>query len=211
MFDIEYKGGNTVIISGKQSSIVFDPRLSVVGLSDIRLKDRIEALTEARFGLDHSTARLVVSSPGEYEMADFAIRGIAATRYIDTPEQERQAVIYRVELADVRVAVFGNIQAKLSEEQLESIGVVDILILPVGGGSYTLDATDAVALVAAVEPKVVIPVHYAEPALKYEVPQEPLNAFTAKLGALIETTSKYKIKSASSLPSALTVIELTRS
>lgn len=211
MFDLEYKGGNSVVFSSKKVSLIVDPKISLVGLKDIKTKDEVELATESRFRVPNSDARIIIECPGEYEVADFTIRGIAATRHIDTPDQEKLSTIYRVERGDVKMAVIGNVDPKLSDDQLEAIGVVDILVLPVGGGGYTLDATSAVAIVRAVEPKVVVPVHYAGPGLSYEVPQESLDAFVKELGAPVETTAKYKVKSSASLPMVLTVVEITRS
>jgi len=210
MFDLEYKGGNTVVFSTKKVSLTTDPKLSLVGLKDIKTKDEVELATETRFSVKNPDARIIIDSPGEYEVGDFTIHGIAATRHIDAPGEEKLSTIYRIECGDVKVAVLGNIDAKLNEDQLEAIGVVDVLIIPVGGGGYTLDATSAAALTRSIEPKAVIPVHYADPALKYEVPQEELALFVSELGVPVETTAKYKIKASSSLPAVLTVIELTR-
>lgn len=211
MFDLEYKGGNTVVFSSKKVSLTTDPKLSLVGLKDIKTKDEVELATETRFSVKNPEARIIIDSPGEYEIGDFTIHGIAATRHIDTPEQEKLSTVYRIECGDVKIAVLGNIDAKLNEDQLEAIGVVDILIIPVGGGGYTLDATSAAALTRSIEPKAVIPIHYADPGLKYEVPQDELAPFVSELGAPVETTAKYKVKSSASLPAVLTVIELTRS
>lgn len=210
MFELEYKGANAVVLSTKSTTVVFDPKLSVVGLKDIKVKNNIEAATEKRFLIEDEAARLIIESPGEYEIGDFAIQGIGAFRHIDTESDEKLSTIYRIEAGDARIAVFGNIAANLTDAQLEAIGVVDIAILPVGGGGYTLDATEAAALVRSIEPKVVIPVHYSDPSVKYEVPQESLEVFTKALNAPVETTAKYKVKSASSLPAALTIVELTR-
>ena len=211
MFDLEYKGGNTVVFSSKKISLTTDPKLSLIGLKDIKTKDEVELATETRFSVNNPEARIIIDSPGEYEVGDFTIHGVAATRHIDTPEQEKLSTMYRIECGDVKVAVLGNIDGKLDDDQLEAIGVIDILIIPVGGGGYTLDATSAAALTRSIEPKAVIPVHYADSALKYEVPQDELATFVSELGAPTEATSKYKIKSSASLPAALTVIELTRS
>ena len=210
MFELEYKGGNAVVLSTKKSTLVIDPKLSVVGLKDLKVKDQTEVVTEDRFRVNDSDARVVIDGPGEYEVGDFTIRGIAATRHIDTPEQEKLSTIYHIECGDVRLAVLGNIQAKLTEEQYESIGVIDILVLPVGGGGYTLDATSATSIVRSVEPKVVVPVHYAGSGLTYEVPQDVLETFTKELGAPVETASKLKVKDASLLPQSLTVIAVER-
>lgn len=211
MFDIEYKGGNTVVIATKKSTLITDPKQSLIGLKDLRPKDGVELATEARFALNDDEARLHIEGPGEYEVSDFSIRGIAAMRHIDTGESELLSTIYRIEVGDVRIALLGNIAPKLDEDQLEALGVVDILIVPVGGGGYTLDATSAATLARQIEPRVVIPIHYADSTLKYEVPQDTLETFTKEFGVPIETTSKYKVKSTSVLPQTLTVIEITRS
>ncbi len=210
MFDIEYKGGNTVVLATKKLSAFIDPKLSVVGLKDLKTNDAIEIATEARFALNNKESLISIEGPGEYEMGDFAIRGISATRHIDTADSEKIATIYRIAVGEVRVAVLGNIDPKLSEGQLEEVGVIDILILPVGGGGYTLDATSAASLVRQIDPKVVIPVHYADSAVKYEVPQDTLETFTKELGVPVETVVKYKVKALAALPPTLTVIEVTR-
>jgi len=211
MFDLEYKGGNSVVFASKKVSLIMDPKLSLVGLKDIKTKDEVELVTESRFQVPNSDARIIIDGPGEYEVGDFTIKGIAATRHIDTPDQEKLSTIYRIECGDVKTAVIGNIDPKLTEEQLEAIGVVDILVLPVGGGGYTLDATSAAAIVRSVEPKAVVPIHYAGASLSYEVPQEPLAPFVSELGAPVETVAKLKVKSSASLPPVLTVYEVTRS
>lgn len=211
MFDIEYKGGNTVVIATKKSTAVFDPKLSLVGLKDLAVKDAVEIATESRFALNSPAAKLHIEGPGEYEVGDFSIRATAAIRHIDASDAKPLSTMYRVEIGDVRLAVLGNIESKLTEDQLESLGVIDLLILPVGGGGYTLDATSAAAMVRQIGPKAVIPVHYADSALQYEVAQDTLEVFTKELAAPVETVSKYKVKSAASIPQVLTVIELTRS
>lgn len=211
MFEIEYKGANCVVLATKNSSIVTDPKLSVVGLKDLAIKNDVELATEARFAINAPEARLSIEGPGEYGVGDFDIHGIAAQRHLDAETDPKLSTIYRVEIGDLRVAILGNIYEKLNEEQLEEIGVVDILIIPVGGNGYTLDATGAATLTRSIDPKVVIPVHYADKALKYEVPQDPLETFVKELGAPVEETAKYKVKQAGSLPQVLTVVELQRS
>lgn len=211
MFDIEYKGGNSVVISTKKSTAVIDPKLSVIGLKDVPVKDAVEIATEERFLVEDSASRITIESPGEYEVGDFSIRGISASRHIDDPKAEKKATMYRMEIGDARLAILGNIAPSLTEDQQEMIGVVDILILPVGGSGYTLDATSATAIVRQIEPKVVIPVHYADDGVKYEVPQDTLETFLKELSIEPEIVSKYKVKSAATLPEMLTIVQITRS
>lgn len=211
MFDIEYKGGSGVVISTKKLDAVIDPKLSLVGLKDLSVKGALEIGTEARFATGSKDVELAIEGPGDYELGPFSIKGVAATRHIDTEADEKLSTIYRIEVGDARIALIGNISPKLDEDQLEALGVVDILIIPVGGGGYTLDATSAASLVRQIDAKVIVPVHYADSTLSYEVPQDTLETFVKELGAPVETTSKYKVKTAATLPTTLTIVELTRS
>jgi len=209
MFDIEYKGGNTVVIATKKSKLISDPKLSLVGLKDVEPKGMVSLATESRFEVPSADATLHIEGPGEYEVGDFSIRGISAQRHLDA--DGLGSTMYRIEIGEVRIALLGNIGPKLSEEQLEGLGVVDIVIIPVGGGGYTLDATAAATLVRQIDAKVIIPVHYADKALSYEVPQDDFEVFHKELGGEVESVDKLKVKAASSLPLVLTVYKLTRS
>jgi len=209
MFEIEYKGGNTVVIATKKSKLITDPKQSLIGLKDIDPKNMISLATEPRFEVPSAESVLAIEGPGEYEVGDFSIRGIAAQRHLDS--DGKGSTIYRIEVGDVRIALLGNIDPKLTEEQLESIGVIDIVILPVGGGGYTLDATSAAQLVRKIDAKTVIPIHYADKALKYEVPQDEFETFHKELGGEVETVDKLKVKTASALPLVSTIYKLARS
>jgi len=210
MFEVEYKGANCVIVSTKKASVIVDPKLSLVGLKDVNVKDAVELATEARFAINSEDAKLVIEGPGEYGIADFDIHGIAAQRHLDTESDPKASTIYRIEAGDIRLAVIGNIYEKLTESQLEEIGIIDVLIVPVGGNGYTLDATGATIITRQIEPKIVIPVHYAEPGITYEVAQGELDEFIRELGAQVEEMPKLKLKSASSIPSTLTIYKLAR-
>lgn len=210
MFEIEYKGGNAVTITTKKTALVVDPKLSDLGLKNVSVEKTIQLATEPRFLVEGGLLR--IEGPGEYEAGDFSIKGLSASRHIDTDQQEKVGTIYRIDTNDVRLAVIGNIAPKLSEEQLEEIGVIDILIIPVGGGGFTLDATSAAAFVRQLEPKAVIPIHFADAAIKYEVPQDTVEVFIKELGAPTEEVgAKYKLKGSASLPAALTTVLLQRS
>lgn len=208
MFDLEYKGGNTIIIATKKSKLITDPKQSVIGLKDIEPKGMLALATEPRFAVNSESSVLEIEGPGEYEVGDFSIRGIAAQRHLD--EGGNDSTIYRIEVGDVRIALLGNIDPKLSDEQLESIGVVDMVVLPVGGGGYTLDATAAAHLVRAIDAKVVVPIHYADKDLIYEVPQDDVVVFEKEFGGVVETVDKLKVKSLASLPLIPTIYKLSR-
>lgn len=210
MFDINYIGGNGVEISTKTTNIYIDPKVSIIGLKDPKVGKNVELATEERFRLDSPDAKIVIEGPGEYEVGDYMIKGTAVNRHIDEPGSVKRSTAYHIDISDVRIGVIGNIDPKLDESQLEGIGIVDILILPVGGGGYTLDATSAAAIVRQVDPKVVIPVHYADSSIRYEVPQDSLDLFISETGAPVETMQKYKVKSSASIPQTLTIVKLER-
>ena len=141
MFEVEYKGANAVVITTKKTRVVCDPALSVVGLKDLAINNDVEITTEKRFVVENATPKVCFDGPGEYEVGDVAISGIAAQRHIDTEADGMQSTIYRLGIDDVRMVIVGNVTPTLNERQLEQIGVVDIAVIPVGGGGYTLDVT----------------------------------------------------------------------
>lgn len=211
MFEIEYKGANSVVITANKKSIIVDPKLSLVGLKDIKVNDAIELATDERFAIQSDDAKIVIDGPGEYEVHDFIITGIAAKRHIDSDGEGNNATIYRVIANETRIGIIGNIDKKLKESQLEKLGTIDVLVIPVGGGGYTLDAKDAAEVISMVEPKVVIPVHYADSEVKYEVPQEELGVFVKEMNAnSVEKVSKYKY-SPSVIEGSLQIVEIVRS
>jgi len=60
-------------------------------------------------------------------------------------------------------------QKQLSDEQLEKIDSIDILMIPVGGQGYTISSTEAQKIISQIEPLIVIPMHYSLPKLKIEI------------------------------------------
>lgn len=191
--DLQYFGANCVRISSKKFSIVVDDNLKALGLksitkpSDISLRtnQEIPSFQEAAFSAD---------IPGEYEISGAIIRGIAARAHMDE-EGKQGVVIYTIEAEDARVGVLGHIFPELSEDQLEQIGMLDVLVVPVGGHGYTLDGVGALKVIKQIEPKVIAPVHYADKAIKYDVPQAELNEAIKELGMEpAETVSKYRVR-----------------
>ncbi len=211
MLDIEYKGANCVVISTKKDKLIVDPNLQLVGLKNPAMKDAVVIATEERLSAESNEANLSVEGPGEYEVGDFSIKGIQAQRQIDTANDAKLSTIYRIVSGEIRIALIGNIYGKLSDIQMEDIGVVDILILPVGGGGYTLDATSAAQIARSIEAKVIIPLHYQDDGLKYEVPQDSLDIFKKEFSAEVDITPKLKLKGSSALPIVATIVEITRS
>lgn len=204
--DIEYKGANCLTFTTKKATVVIDPKLSHIGLKDVMPKEAVVVATQADL-LAAAEDAVVIDRPGEYEVRDISIMGTKAQRMIDH-DGSFQSTIYRMMIGDMRVAIVGHVAAPLTEEQLEVLGVVDVAVVPVGGNGYTLDAHQAVNVIRQLDPKVVIPTHFADDKASYEVPQMELEPFIKELApAQTETVSKWKPKS---LPEVLTLVQIER-
>lgn len=192
--ELQYFGANCLRVSTKKAQIVVDDNLSQVGLKSITKPTDISLHT-----FDFQSAmesRFLANMPGEYEISGVVIHGIAARAHMD-PAGKMNAIIYTLAADDMRVAVFGHIYPELSEEQLEQIGRIDVAVVPVGNSGYTMDGIGALKIIKQIEPKEVIPTHYADKAIKYEVPQvELVEALKGLAMEPSETVDKYRPKPA---------------
>jgi L-ascorbate metabolism protein UlaG (beta-lactamase superfamily) len=191
--EIQYYGANCVRITTKKASITIDDNLSDLGAKSPMRAGDIAVFTGAH-GEASVAPKLVIDQPGEYEVSDTSVYGIAARAHIDEPSQQT-ATIFKIVGDDIRLVALGHIYPDLSEAQLETLGTVDILLIPVGGNGYTLDPIGALKLIKKIEPKLIIPTHFADKGLKYPVPQQELaNALHELSMEPKETVPKIKIK-----------------
>jgi len=192
--DVQFYGANCVVLSTKQARLVIDDNLMELGGKTVAKEGDIAFFTGPHAD-PAQKAKLVIDQPGEYEVAGISIYGIGTRAHIDV-ENEKTATMYKIIADDVRVLVTGHIYPELSDAQLETIGTIDIMLVPVGGNGYTLDAIGALKLIKKVEPKVVIPTHYADPKLTFAVPQLSLEEALKALGMEPkETVPKFRFKS----------------
>lgn len=191
--ELQFFGANCVRINTKKAVIVIDDNLADLGAKAVTKQGDI-ALFTAAHGEPAVTTKLTIDQPGEYEVSDISVTGIAARAHIDEAGK-RTATIFRIVSDDVRIAVLGHVYPDLSNDQLEALGMVDVLIVPVGGNGYTLDPVGALKLIKAIGPKIVVPTHYDDQALQLPVPQQPFAEAIKGLGMEPrETVTKLKIK-----------------
>lgn len=194
--DIQFYGANCVAISIGGARVVIDDTLAEVGGKSIAKPGDVLLYTSKQTKQPAVDAKLVVDMPGEYEVSDISIYGIQARANMDE-EKQRNAIMYKLIAKDLKLLVAGHILPKLSESQLERIGMVDVLVVPVGGNGYTVDPVGALQLIKDIEPKLVIPTHYADDKLDFEVPAQTLEQALQALGMEPkERTSKLKLKHA---------------
>lgn len=189
--DLQYYGANCISVTHKGSRIVLDDNLNDLGGKGITKAEDVNLYTGPH-GLPGG--RLSFDSPGEYEVSDVSVVGIAARAHLDE-EGTNNATMFKLIAGDVSILITGHIYPELGDEQLETIGMVDLLIVPVGGNGYTVDPVGALKLIKDIEPKLVIPTHYNDKELKFPVPQQELsNALKELAMEPKEITSKLKLK-----------------
>lgn len=167
--EIQFYGGNCVRLTTKKASIIVDDNLSDLGLKSATKAGDI-ALLSGPYGQPEAEVKLLIDQPGEYEVSDTSIQAIAARSHVDE-EGQRTATMFKIIGEDIRVAVLGHVHPDLTDAQLEALGAVDVLIVPVGGNGYTLDPVGALKIIKEIEPKMVIPTHFDDKSIKYPVPQ----------------------------------------
>jgi L-ascorbate metabolism protein UlaG (beta-lactamase superfamily) len=190
--DLQFYGANCLALSQKGTRIIIDDNLAELGAKSVTKPDDAALFTQPV--AKPPAARLTFESPGEYEVADISVVGIAARAHMDE-EGTMKATMFKLVLGETSVLVTGHIYPELSEAQLEAIGMIDILVVPVGGNGYTVDPVGALKLIKAIEPKLVVPTHYDDTSLKYPMPQQTLVNALKELGMEPkETVTKLRLK-----------------
>ncbi len=178
--DIEFFGANCVRLTTKKSSIVVDDNLAHIGGKSITKDADVVISTHDSLAVTESK-ELRIFQAGEYEVQGVSVMGIQARAHIDQPG-ERTATMYKFIAEDSHILVTGHVFPELDDDQLEEIGRVDVMIVPVGGNGYTLDPLGALKLIRKIEPSVVVPTQYDIKGLNYEVPAMSLEEAIKNLG-----------------------------
>lgn len=111
----------------------------------------------------------VINGPGEYEVKEVFVQGIPAFHDDESGKKRGLNTIYLIEAEDMKFCHLGDLgQKQLTDEQLERIDGVDVLMIPVGG-DFTIDSSAAQKIISQIEPKIVIPMHYSLPKLKMKI------------------------------------------
>lgn len=208
--DIQFYGANCLVLSTKGVRVVIDDNLADLGVRSVIKPGDIVLYTTAAHDEPKTEVKLTIDQPGEYEVSDISVYGIPARAHMDEPEQ-KTATMYKLHTRELSLFIPGHIYPDLTDDQLEAIGMIDVMCLPVGGNGYTLDPVGALKIIKKIEPKLIIPTHYADSSLKFPVPQQTLEqVLTAMSMEPKETTAKLKVK-ASELGDVTELIILERS
>jgi len=123
----------------------------------------------------------VIDGPGEYEVSGVLITGVRTAHDTHKGAERGFNTVFVIHLDDVVFCHLGDLGHELTQAQLEEIGNVDVLFVPVGGGE-TIGPAEANNLISQIEPKIVVPMHYAAAQLSFEYDLAPLDKFTHERG-----------------------------
>lgn len=182
--DIYWLGQACFKLKGKNATILldpFDPDFTGLKLPKDLQADAVLISHEHQ---DHNNAGsfpMVFRQPGEYEVKGVVITGIDSFHDNSSGSERGKNTIFHLLFDNLNIVHLGDLgQSKLTEEQVANIGETDILLAPVGS-VYTIDAKAASEIVAQLEPKITIPMHYKIEGLKFEL--EPVDNFLKEMGA----------------------------
>lgn len=194
-----------------QVNIIIDPFDETIGLRVPKLEADILLITHSHH--DHNNVKAVlgspvlISGPGEYEIKEVFVQGISAFHDSSSGKERGQNTIYTIEAEGIRLCHLGDFgQKELTSEQIEKIGEVNILMVPIGG-IYTISAKEAARIMSQIEPSIIIPMHYQIPKLKLKL--DELDKFLKIMGIKkIEPLAKLSIKKKDISPEEAKIIIL---
>ena len=174
---------------------MIDPFDEKVGLKLPKLEADILLVTHEHF--DHNNIKAVsgnpflITGPGEYEIKGVYVQGISAFHDKSQGKDRGTITLYTIEAEDgLRLCHLADLgQPELTEEQLDLIGDIDVLMIPVGG-VYTISSQEVSKIISQIEPKIVIPMHYSIPKLTVQL--DGVEKFLKVMGAK-ETESQPKL------------------
>ncbi len=190
---ITYYGLSCFRIQAGDTSVVFDIPSKKSAIKPPRFNNDIAIESHSHDG--HSGAQdisdeketFLINEPGEYEVKGVYIEGVKT--YHDSSGGKKHGIntTYIVRFENINLCFMGDYGEKdLRPEVKEAIGKVDILFMPIGGGSV-LEPETAVKVINQIEPAIVIPMHYSK--------KDFLKSFMAELGVKdLKPLEKFSVK-----------------
>jgi len=182
---------------------------------------RADLVTISHEHADHNNVALVAGKPRvirgltsdrkgwtrvDEKVKDVSVRAVAV--YHDDKKGAVRGLntVFIFEVGGLRIAHLGDLGNTLSDEQLAAIGLVDVLLIPVGG-TFTIDGRQATRVVEQLRPRVmVVPMHYKTDAVTIKE-LEPLEPFLeGKVNVRRETTPTVALSPLKARPAAEIVV-----
>jgi L-ascorbate metabolism protein UlaG (beta-lactamase superfamily) len=208
MPEVQYLGHSCFRLRGRDGVVLTDPFDRSVGF-DIG-KPTAQVITVSHNHPDHANVAavrpqreqlFVIDGPGEYEVGGIMIGGVRTYHDNKKGAELGKNTVYVIHMDDVVFCHLGDLGHELTTQQLDEIGNVDVLFIPVGGGE-TISPATASSVISQIEPRMVVPMHYAttNQASFLLSDLEPLEKFTHELGLKDVVAEEKLTVTASSLP-----------
>jgi L-ascorbate metabolism protein UlaG (beta-lactamase superfamily) len=198
--EITYLGHSSFKIKTKTATVITDPfDPSMVGLKFSGVEGEI--VTVSHNHPDHNAVNKVsgvkkaLEGPGEYEVMGVSIIGYPSFHDASQGSERGKNTIFVIESEGLRIAHLGDLGHTLSDDLVNEMGSIDILMIPVGG-FYTIGPKEAVEIVGKIDPYFIIPMHYQVPGIKPELADkiQPVETFLKELGMTVENLPKFSLK-----------------
>lgn len=125
----------------------------------------------------------VVSKVGNFYVKDIPITGIHTYHDNEQGAKRGSNIVYTFGIDDMRLCHLGDLGHELTPSQIEMIGKVDILLIPVGG-VFTINSQEAVKVVYQLNPSIIIPMHYKTSVLKFNL--DALESFADNFESIVK-------------------------
>jgi L-ascorbate metabolism protein UlaG (beta-lactamase superfamily) len=213
--EISWLGHSCFQLRGKHVTLVTDPFSPQQG-SSLRLgKINASIVTISHNHPGHNYVAgiggnpRIVRGPGEYEISDVLITGVASYHDDKHGREYGRNTIYVIHMDELVICHLGDLGHTLQEEQLEEVADADVLLIPIGG-QHTINATQAAEIISQVEPHVVIPMHYRVSASQdVHDTADPLDKFCREMGIETMNTQPKLIVTRTNLPTEMQIVVLT--
>ncbi len=197
-----------LITASNGTNILTDP-YPEIGYAPIT--DSADIITVSHDHFDHNAVETINGNPtiikteGSHQVAGITIKGIDSFHDDQEGKKRGKNIIFVLNVDDLKIVHLGDLGVELNKAQLDLIGEVDILMIPVGG-TYTINASQAYSQVEALQPKIVLPMHYKTAVLDFDI--DPVdkfrNLFPSKRFELMDTAEL----TISSLPAEQRIYQL---
>lgn len=150
----------------------------------------------------------LINLPGEFEVRSVFVFCVATPLKRVEKGKPISNLIFRIEAEGMRLAHLGALDRELTDEELQKLENIDILMIPVGGGRV-MDPKVAAQVISQIEPRVVIPMTHA--ALGAKETLGTVDAFCKAFGTCRrEDMNKYKVTRKDLPEDDMVIISLTR-
>jgi len=203
--EITYIGHSCFKIKGKDLTLVIDPYDPEIGYKLPKLEADVLLITHDHHDHNYvsgvSGYKMLINGPGEYEISGVFIYGIQTFHDDKEGSVRGNNTIFVIDIDGFTVLHLGDLGQELTQDTLERIANVDVLLIPVGG-TYTIDAETASKVISSIEPSIVVPMHYQTADLSGIKDLDTLDKFLDEMGIEnnIKKLDKLKITSKSDVP-----------